>query len=143
MSHEDQGTGFDPNAHGHELQGREAPRYALETTLNISALDGPDIDLTVTLKACPKYKLGAYYTGRLIVGGVTFKVKAICVCSTAGGRAWMAWDEKLDDRLGILQVGDNNRRAVTLDITPPGGTTPEAGNYIVCIHPRSDSDSDD
>jgi len=118
------------------------PLYATEVNLSIGAINGPDIDLNVTLKACPDYELGAYYVGRIIVGGKRFKVKAICVQSTAGGRGWVAWGEKLEKKLEVLSVGDSNRRAVELDITPPGATERVQGQYIVCIHPLSESDEE-
>ncbi len=116
--------------------------YANKVNLRIESNEGPDLALNVTLKACPEYKSGAYYVGRIIVGGTTFKVKAICVQSTAGGRGWLAWDERLEKKLEVLSVGDSNRRPVMLDITAHGAPRPVEGEYLVCIHPCSESDDE-
>ena len=90
----------------------------------------------VKLTACPAYKRGAYYVGRVDVAGRPFKVKAICVQSTAGGRAWLAWDERLEKKLELHSLGDSNRRSTEINIGPT------KGEYIVVIHPLSENEDE-
>lgn len=117
------------------------PKYAdfILLDLGLPKEDDPKgaFRFTVHLKACPKYKSGAYYVGRMTVGGTEFKVKAIIVQSTAGGRGWYSWDERLEDKLERHCLGDSNPRSVNVKLSRDG--EPELiADAIVIIHPMSE-----
>jgi len=98
-------------------------------------LHSQQFGLPVTLKACPKYKRGAYYVGRIKIGTTEFKVKAICLVSCAGGRSWAAWDERLDKKLEKYDVCSS--MALPVQITIGLGVV---GDYFIIIHPCGESD---
>lgn len=109
-------------------------------TITLRALNVVQGELRVILRACPKYKLGAYYVGQLKIMNTWFKVKAIHVLSTAGGRAWMASVDELDEKLRLLELNDFPR-PTQINIAPHGQPE-QLCDFVVVIHPFSESGSD-
>lgn len=71
-------------------------------TLELSSSSGPDIPLQVQLTMDPRYKPGALYVGKLSIGDLSCTVKAYALCSAAGGRMLVAFDERLDQEIEAI-----------------------------------------
>ena len=99
-------------------------------TIELSSSTGPDIGLQVVLTMNPKFNPGAMYEGKVSIGEVGFEIVAIAIQSTAGGRALMAWDERLEKRFDHLESFAEKPLLRTVVLGH--------GEYVIAMFPEQD-----